>query len=116
MQSFLAPSDTADSVIELLSTEDIPKIKAAMEASVEVGGDIQLVHLAGQCIARLEAGLTLDAAVEKLQEKRWVRVVWGQGVLCRLCVAGCVNTGMCVRGCAWVFASVCVFEGEGEGE
>ncbi len=57
-------------MIDLLSTEDIPKIRAAMEASVEVGGDVQLVHLAKECIARLEAGLALDAAVEKLQEKR----------------------------------------------
>jgi hypothetical protein len=79
LDSFQPPSETADAVIDDLSAaEDVPKIRAALEASLEVGGDVQLIHLAQECLARLSSGLTLEAEVEKLQDKRCV-CVWGGG-------------------------------------
>ena len=72
LESFQPPVETADSVLEYLSVDDLPRIQAGIDASKAVGGDIQLVDLGEQCIARLRAGLALEAAISQLYEKRWV--------------------------------------------
>ena len=77
LETFQAPVETADSVLEFLSVKDLPKIEAAIGASKALGGDVQLLHLGEDCVARLRAGVALEAAIAQLQHKRCVAVAVG---------------------------------------